>query len=380
MPRYYGVSSGNQERRRYANHPAPAESPTKTEANAAETARIGTEAVFPEASPVSADDVFQVPDFGTEVFGTDFSEAFFEDGDEVDAARDFVVFFADAEVFEPLADFCEETPFFNAESATTDTSTGVFEVHSALSTTNASRYVAGTDFPITDVDVQNRFLPSEKSQYERDFGGIPSTLNDTGQVVEKQTYRYFPDGKRSTPEDGRMASPSGGRTGSFENPEAPLEETFLADLDAAALESFADFKTEAAETAPDFVPGNPAEATDAVAGTDDCEGAGDVCWYSSGSTSGNPGKYETRSAEYPENEVVSVSGTTGNHEDAVRREAVERLLIRNSEAVEASVRKVVLSNVVPLNQRRRTDQEIDANLKNPVVVVTFSAYSPPVLE
>lgn len=258
-----------------------------------------------------------------------------------------------------------------AGSATTDTSTGVFEVHSALSTTNASRYVAGTDFPITDVDVQNRFLPSEKSQYERDFEGIPSALNDTGQLVEKQTYRYFPDGRRSTPKDGTTESPSGGGTVSREYAGDPVPDSDFWDFTEAVLDVFAVFETAVGESAPVFV----TEVT-GIANADVCEVGKDgaVDWESpAGSLSRKPGKYETRSVEYPENEVVSVSGTVGNQDEAVRSEEAETLLIRNSEAVEASVRKADFWSVVPLNHRRRTDQETDAVEKYPVAVATLSA-------
>ncbi|MFZ3232317.1 MAG: hypothetical protein WA194_02080 [Patescibacteria group bacterium] len=50
--------------------------------------------------------------------------------------------------------------------------------------TNASSYDAGTVFQSVEVDAPNLFLPSGKSQYERDFGGMPSALNDTGQLEE----------------------------------------------------------------------------------------------------------------------------------------------------------------------------------------------------
>lgn len=50
--------------------------------------------------------------------------------------------------------------------------------------TNASRYDAGTAFQSVEVEIQNLFLPSEKSQYERDFEGTPSALSDTGQFEE----------------------------------------------------------------------------------------------------------------------------------------------------------------------------------------------------
>lgn len=119
--------------------------------------------------------------FDSAVLVTDF---LFAEADE-DDATDFTAFFAEAVVFEPLRVFdIAETLVFTGFSATTETSTGVFDVHSDVSMTNASRYDAGTVFQSVEVDAPNLFLPSEKSQYERDFGGMPSALNDTGQLEE----------------------------------------------------------------------------------------------------------------------------------------------------------------------------------------------------
>ena len=67
-----------------------------------------------------------------------------------------------------------------------------------------------------------------------------------------------------------------------------------------------------------------------------------------------------------------MSGTVGNHEDAVRRETAERFLTRNSEAVEASTRKAVFTSVAPLNHSRRTEPDIVAVEKNPVAVGTLA--------
>ena len=184
MPRYYGVSSGNQERRRYANHPVHAASPRKTEAKATETVR------YPGASEFAGPPADEAPveDFETGVLAFDSTvlvEVFlFTEADDEDAT-DFTAFFAEAVVFEPVCVFEDaEAPDFTAISPATEISMGVFDVHCAVSMTNASRYDAGTVFQSVEVDAQNLFLPSEKSQYDRDFDGTPSALKDTGQFEE----------------------------------------------------------------------------------------------------------------------------------------------------------------------------------------------------
>jgi len=68
-----------------------------------------------------------------------------------------------------------------------------------------------------------------------------------------------------------------------------------------------------------------------------------------------------------------VSGTANNQDDAVLREAVERFFMRNSEDVDESIRKDVLTSVAPLNHNRRTDHDIVAVEKNPVAVATLPA-------
>lgn len=70
---------------------------------------------------------------------------------------------------------------------------------------------------------------------------------------------------------------------------------------------------------------------------------------------------------------MSASGTVDNQDEAVRREAVERFFMRNSEDVDESILKDVFTSVAPLNHNRRTDHEIVAVEKNPVAVATLAA-------
>lgn len=86
MPRYYGVSSGNQARRRYASHPAHPASHTNAEATATETVRNGCQPSVPPTSPafgtVPPVDVFPDEDFADEeaALGVgDFDWGVFED-------------------------------------------------------------------------------------------------------------------------------------------------------------------------------------------------------------------------------------------------------------------------------------------------------------
>lgn len=177
---------------------------------------------------------------------------------------------------------------------------------------------------------------------------------------------------RSIHEDGTSEKPSGSNIGSAEYPTdaafffgdfAILETVFASTVQVHAAES----EDEPEETATISVVPVPFETPE-------------VPEISTVSDSGKSGEKEILSAAYQENDVVRASGKVGNQDEAVRREAAERFLIRNSEDVDESIRKDVFTNVAPLNHNRRTDHDIVAVEKNPVAVATLAAYSPPVFE
>ncbi|MFZ3232318.1 MAG: hypothetical protein WA194_02085 [Patescibacteria group bacterium] len=170
---------------------------------------------------------------------------------------------------------------------------------------------------------------------------------------------------RSIHEDGTSEKPSGSNIGSAEYPTdaafffgdfAILETVVVIAAQVHATES----EDEPEETATTGVATFPFESPET---SEDASASG----------SGNAGEKEILSAAYPENDVVRASGTADNQDEAVRREAVERFLIRNSEDVDESIRKDVFTSVAPLNHNRRTDHDIVAVEKNPVAVATLAA-------
>lgn len=209
------------------------------------------------------------------------------------------------------------------------------------------------------MEAPKRLRPSENSQYPFPPFGTPVTPKETGQEEEKHAYRYFPEGRRSTPEDGTSSiwsvSTGGGGGRSFS------EEIAFFVLKAGDVFKRLSQDPEDAEPVPEI----PSDTE---------------YWGISASESasselpvaelGNGGTNSMRSDEYPENEVVNPSGNTGSPEDIVRRELSADDLMRNSDDVESSTRIRVFSRVAPEKESLKMGPIISAREKYPDAVPT----------
>lgn len=226
------------------------------------------------------------------------------------------------------------------------------------------------------MEVPYRLRPSGKNQYPLLPDGGHSTLNETGQLVEKHSNRYFPFDSRSTPAEGTTKNPSGIGISFFGNADSALgflvvdfTETAFGEtvFPVAVLETVA-FGTVIPEADTEVVDKGLVGAVEV--GTETVGEPWETDPDSHATSSGNGGKKSMRSAEYPENDVVKVRATVGSPEERVRKAAVDRFLIRNSEDVDESARMAVFGNVVPENAKRNTGQRISAREKYPVSVAT----------